>query len=83
MTGVQTCALPICRLLVETLQRAVVTLVQPPVTPHRQPRLAERGQRQMGRLHRARQQRRVARVEPQAGGGERGPGGRSFVLPLR
>ena len=71
------------RLLVETLQRAVVTLVQPPVTPHRQPRLAERGQRQVGRLHGPGQQRRVARVEPQAGGGERGPGSRCLPIALR
>ena len=53
------------RLLVEPLQGAVVTLVQPPVPLHRQPHLVHLRQRQVMSRHGPGLHRRVRDVEPQ------------------
>jgi len=61
-------------LLVEALQRSVVTFVEPPTALDRQPRLIHGVERQVLGDHGSRLQRRVRRVEPEPGRGHGDPG---------
>ena len=69
-------------LLVETLQRSVVALVESPVPLHRQPHHVHRLEREMAGQYRACLHRRVGDIEPEAFVHHRQPGRRRFTTTL-
>src|SRR5262245_50434034 len=67
--------------LVQALQRAVVALVEAPVPLHRQPRLAELVESEIGRVDGANEDRGVADVEEETGLAQGDPGGDRLGSP--